>query len=131
MADYIPFISMFSVFSGVSSVDDICEILNHPAAYRATRCDRAKAQLMTMLLNIASGRLGLECCVPIFHGDKVVKAWDLLRTISSLIEAGDKFSCEFARELGYCDVSKGRVTVPCPPDVGFGIDIPTTSSGDS
>lgn len=61
LPDYVDFVNDFAIFADVTDVDDLCERL-HPDP-KNDKCEKAEAQFMALLLNLASGRVAVCNCV--------------------------------------------------------------------
>ena len=69
LPSYVNSVNNVDPFTSVASVDDLCDRL-HPDP-KNSKCEQAEAQFMATQLNLASGRLTLNCCV---DGDSTASA---------------------------------------------------------
>ena len=112
LPEYVDFVNDFATFELVFGVEDMCERLNPDP--KNDMCEKAEAQFMALLLNIASGRVAVCNCVDdpdlglTTVGEVAVIIDDLLSNPERTFE-----ECQFAKSVAD-DINNGDTLVDCP-----------------
>ena len=112
LPDYVDFVNDFATFGNVVDVDDLCDQL-HPDP-PSDKCEKAEAQFMALLLNLASGRVEVCNCVqdPELGNTTVGEVADFIDGVLS--DPGPTFQDCVVSQAIADRINNGDTLVDCP-----------------